>query len=156
MEKMPVKGIAGDSDTARIAIVGLKNEPGVAFKLFKSLAKRNINIDMILQSVGRNGTKDISFTTSEDNVDEAAKVIHENFNNYESIDVEKKVVKISVEGTGNQINTGVAAKMFEALYDANINIKMISTLENRVTVLVDEMNSDRAIEAVNEKFEIEK
>ncbi len=154
MEKMLVSGVAGDTDTARIAIVGLKDEPGVAFKLFNSLAKNNINIDMILQSVGRKGTKDISFTTSEDNADEAAKVINENFNNFESIDVDKKVAKVSIVGAGMQTNAGVAAKMFEALYDANVNIRMISTSEIRVTVLIDEANTERAMTAVHDKFSL--
>ncbi len=152
MEKMLVSGVAGDSDTARIAIVGLKDEPGVAFKLFNSLAKHNINIDMILQSVGRKGTKDISFTTSEENADEAANVIKENFSNFESIDVDKKVAKVSIVGAGMQTNAGVAAKMFEALYDENINIRMISTSEIRVTVLIDEVNTERAMSAVHDKF----
>lgn len=154
MEKMLVSGVAGDADTARVAIVGLKDEPGVAFKLFNSLAKHNINVDMILQSVGRKGTKDISFTTSEENADEAAKVINENFNNFESIDVDKKVAKVSIVGAGMQTNAGVAAKMFEALYDENINIRMISTSEIRVTVLIDEVNMERAMGAVHDKFSL--
>ena len=152
MEKMLVSGVAGDSDTARIAVVGLKDEPGVVFKLFNSLAKHNINVDMILQSVGRKGTKDISFTTSEENADEAANVIKENFSNFESIDVDKKVAKVSIVGAGMQTNAGVAAKMFEALYDENINIRMISTSEIRVTVLIDEVNTERAMSAVHDKF----
>lgn len=152
MEKMLVSGVAGDADTARIAIVGLKDEPGVAFKLFNSLAKHNINVDMILQSIGRKGTKDISFTTSEENADEAAKVINENFNNFESIDVDKKVAKVSIVGAGMQTNAGVAAKMFEALYDENINIRMIATSEIRVTILINEANMERAMCAVHDKF----
>lgn len=154
MEKMLVSGVAGDTDTARIAIVGLRDEPGVAFKLFNSLAKHNINVDMILQSVGRKGTKDISFTTSEENADEAAKVISENFNDFESIDVNKNVAKVSIVGAGMQTNAGVAAKMFEALYDENINIRMISTSEIRVTVLIDQANTERAMAAVHDKFSL--
>ncbi|MBQ9935565.1 MAG: aspartate kinase [Lachnospiraceae bacterium] len=152
MEKMLVSGVAGDADTARIAIVGLKDEPGVAFKVFNALAKHNINIDMILQSVGRKGTKDISFTTSQDSADEAAKVINENFSDFESIDVDTNVAKVSIVGAGMQSNAGVAAKMFEALYDANINIRMISTSEIRVTVLIDEDKMERAMSAVHDKF----
>ncbi|MBE5953232.1 MAG: aspartate kinase [Lachnospiraceae bacterium] len=152
MEKMLVSGVAGDADTARIAIVGLKDEPGVAFKVFNALAKHNINIDMILQSVGRKGTKDISFTTSQDSADEAAKVINENFSDFESIDVDTNVAKVSIVGAGMQSNAGVAAKMFEALYDANINIRMISTSEIRVTVLIDEDKMERAMGAVHDKF----
>lgn len=154
MEKMLVSGVAGDSDTARIAIIGLKDEPGVAFKLFNSLAKHNINVDMILQSVGRHGTKDISFTTDEDSADEAAKIISENFSEYESIDVNKEVAKVSIVGAGMQTNAGVAAKMFEALYDENINIRMISTSEIRVTVLINEKNLERAMNAIHEKFNL--
>lgn len=154
MEKMLVSGVAGDADTARVAIVGLKDEPGVAFKLFNSLAKHNINVDMILQSIGRKGTKDISFTTSEENADEAAKVISENFNNFESIDVDKKVAKVSIVGAGMQTNAGVAAKMFEALYDENINIRMIATSEIRVTVLINEANMEKAMTAVHDKFSL--
>ena len=154
MEKMLVSGVAGDSDTARIAIIGLKDEPGVAFKLFNSLAKHNINIDMILQSVGRHGTKDISFTTNEDSADEAAKIISENFSEYESLDVNKEVAKVSIVGAGMQTNAGVAAKMFEALYDENINIRMISTSEIRVTVLINEKNLERAMNAIHEKFNL--
>ncbi len=152
MEKMLVSGVAGDADTARIAIVGLKDEPGVAFKVFNALAKHNINIDMILQSVGRKGTKDISFTTSQDSADEAAKVINENFSDFESIDVDTNVAKVSIVGAGMQSNAGVAAKMFEALYDSNINIRMISTSEIRVTVLIDEDKMERAMGAVHDKF----
>ncbi len=152
MEKMLVSGVAGDADSARVAVVGLKDEPGVAFKLFNALAKHNINVDMILQSVGRKGTKDISFTTSEDNADEAAKIISENFSNFESVDVNKKVAKVSIVGAGMQTNAGVAAKMFEALYDQNINIRMISTSEIRVTVLIDEDKMENAMAAVHDKF----
>lgn len=154
MEKMLVSGVAGDSNTARIAIIGLKDEPGVAFKLFNSLAKHNINVDMILQSVGRHGTKDISFTTDEDSADEAAKIISENFSEYESVDVNKEVAKVSIVGAGMQTNAGVAAKMFEALYDENINIRMISTSEIRVTVLINEKNLERAMNAIHEKFNL--
>ena len=154
MEKMLVSGVAGDIDTARIAIVGLKDEPGVAFKVFNSLAKHNINVDMILQSVGRHGTKDISFTTDVDNADEAAQIIKDNFSDFESIDVDTKVAKVSIVGAGMQTNAGVAAKMFEALYDANINIRMISTSEIRVTVLINEKNLEKAMNAIHDKFNL--
>ncbi len=152
MEKMLVSGVAADTDTARIAVIGLKDEPGVAFKLFNALAQHNINIDMILQSYGREGTKDISFTVARDDADEAAKVIDENFSEYEKVDVNKTVAKVSIVGAGMQSNAGVAAKMFEALYDENINIRMISTSEIRVTVLIDDKNTERAMQAVHDKF----
>ena len=153
MEKMIVSGVAADADAARVAVIGLKDEPGVAFKLFNELAKHNINIDMILQSVGRHGTKDISFTCSVDDADEAAELI-KNKMDFESIDVNKKVATVSIVGAGMQSNAGVAAKMFEALYDANINIRMISTSEIRVTVLINDSETERAMNAIHDKFDL--
>ena len=152
MEKMLVSGVAADADSARVAVVGLDATPGVAFKLFNLLAKNDINIDMILQSVGRHGTKDITFTCSDENADKAEEIIKNNIGKFESIDVNKNVAKVSIVGAGMQSNAGVAAKMFEALYDENINIRMISTSEIRVTVLIDEQYTERAMNAIHDKF----
>ena len=152
MEKMLVSGVAADADSARVAVVGLEDTPGVAFKLFNLLAKNDINIDMILQSVGRHGTKDITFTCSDENADKAEEIINNNIGKFESIDVNKNVAKVSIVGAGMQSNAGVAAKMFEALYDENINIRMISTSEIRVTVLIDEQYTERAMNAIHDKF----
>lgn len=152
MEKMLVSGVAADADSARVAVVGLEDTPGVAFKLFNLLAKKDINIDMILQSVGRHGTKDITFTCSDENADKAEEIIKNNIGKFESIDVNKNVAKVSIVGAGMQSNAGVAAKMFEALYDENINIRMISTSEIRVTVLIDEQYTERAMNAIHDKF----
>lgn len=152
MEKMLVSGVAADADSARVAVVGLEDTPGVAFKLFNLLAKNDINIDMILQSVGRHGTKDITFTCSDENADKAEEIIKNNIGKFESIDVNKNVAKVSIVGAGMQSNAGVAAKMFEALYDENINIRMISTSEIRVTVLIDEQYTERAMNANHDKF----
>ncbi|MDF2472272.1 MAG: lysC [Anaerocolumna sp.] len=157
MEKLLVSGVAADRNTARIAVMGLEDQPGVAFKLFNHLAKHNINVDIILQSVGRDGTKDISFTVSEDNVDEAVEILErhrEGSLKCHGIDVEKNVAKVSIVGAGMMTNAGVAAKMFEALYDAGVNIKMISTSEIRVTVLIDESYVDQAMKAVHDKFSL--
>ena len=152
MEKMLVSGVAADKDTARIALIGLKDEPGVAFRLFNHLARHNINVDMILQSVGRDGTKDITFTVGTDNAEESVAIIERHFNEYEKVDIEKNVAKVSIVGAGMMSNAGVAAKMFEALYDENINIKMISTSEIRVTVLIEDKYTERAMNAIHEKF----
>lgn len=152
MEKMLVSGVAADADSARVAVVGLEDTPGVAFKLFNLLAKNDINIDMILQSVGRHGTNDITFTCSDENADKAEEIIKNNIGKFESIDVNKNVAKVSIVGAGMQSNAGVAAKMFEALYDENINIRMISTSEIRVTVLIDEQYTERAMNAIHDKF----
>ena len=154
MEKMLVSGVAADKNTARIAVIGLEDQPGVAFKLFNHLARHNINIDIILQSVGRDGTKDISFTVKEDDLDEAVATIerHRESIKYQKLDIEKGVAKVSIVGAGMMSNAGVAAKMFEALYDVGVNIKMISTSEIRVTVLIDEAHVEKAVNAVHDKF----
>jgi aspartate kinase len=155
MEKMLVSGVACDKNTARIALIGLEDQPGVAFKLFNHLANHNINVDIILQSVGRDGTKDISFTVKEDDVAEAVAVLQkhqEGSLKCQKIDVERDVAKVSIVGAGMMSNAGVAAKMFEALYDVGINIKMISTSEIRVTVLIDEASIEKAMNAVHDKF----
>lgn len=155
MEKMLVSGVACDRNTARIAVIGLEDQPGVAFKLFNHLARHNINVDIILQSVGRNGTKDISFTVAEDALDEAVETLERHRSGSlkcQKIDVERNVAKVSIVGAGMMSNAGVAAKMFEALYDVNVNIKMISTSEIRVTVLIDDKDVDKAMNSVHDKF----
>lgn len=157
MEKMLVSGVACDKNTARIAVIGLQDQPGVAFKLFNHLANHNINVDIILQSVGRDGTKDISFTVAEDVVDEAAAIIERHGDGSlkcQKVDLEKNVAKVSVVGAGMMTNAGVAAKMFEALYDAGVNIKQISTSEIKVTVLIDEKYVDVAMNAVHDAFSL--
>ena len=155
MEKMLISGVACDKKTACIAVIGLQDQPGVAFKLFNHLANHNINVDVILQSVGRDGTKDISFTIDEDNVDEAVAVMERHRQTSlicDKIDVDRNIAKVSVVGAGMTSNAGVAAKMFEALYDAGINIKMISTSEIKITALINRDYVDQAMRAVHDKF----
>ena len=155
MEGMLISGVASDKNTARIAVIGLEDQPGVAFKLFDHLARHNINVDIILQSVGRDGTKDISFTVAKDDLSEAVATIERHRNTSlkcDKVDVEENVSKVSIVGAGMMSNPGVAAKMFEALYDAGINIKMISTSEIRVTVLIDVQYTEKAVNAVHDKF----
>ncbi|MBP5185101.1 MAG: aspartate kinase [Lachnospiraceae bacterium] len=155
MERMLVSGVAIDKDAARIAVIGLQDQPGVAFKLFNHLAHHNINVDVILQSIGRDGTKDISFTVAKDNLDEALAVLESHRETSlicDKIDVDRDIAKISVVGAGMISNPGVAAKMFEAMYDANINIKMISTSEIRITVIIDQADVERAAVAVHDKI----
>lgn len=157
MEKMLVSGVACDKNTARIAVIGLEDQPGVAFKLFNHLANHNINVDIILQSVGRDGTKDISFTVERSSLDEAVATIERHRSSSlkcHKVDVEKNVAKVSIVGAGMMSNAGVAAKMFEALYDVGVNIKQISTSEIRVTVLIDESQVERAMNAVHEAFSL--
>ncbi len=157
MEKMLVSGVACDKNTARIAVIGLEDQPGVAFKLFHHLANHNINVDIILQSVGRDGTKDISFTVAKDSLEEAVATIERHRATSlkcQKVDIEKNVAKVSIVGAGMMSNAGVAAKMFEALYDVGVNIKQISTSEIRVTVLIDETQVERAMNAIHEAFSL--
>lgn len=155
MEKMLVSGVAADANTARIAVIGLEDQPGVAFKLFNHLSRHDVNVDIILQSVGRDGTKDISFTVNDSDLETAVETIERHRQGSlkcEKVDVEKDVAKVSIVGAGMMSHVGVAAKMFEALYDVGVNIKMISTSEIRVTVLIDDKDLDRAMNAVHDKF----
>lgn len=155
MEKMLVSGVVADTNTARIAVIGLEDQPGVAFKLFNHLSRHDVNVDIILQSVGRDGTKDISFTVNDNDLETAVETIERHRQGSlkcEKVDVEKDVAKVSIVGAGMMSHVGVAAKMFEALYDVGVNIKMISTSEIRVTVLINDKDIDRAMNAVHDKF----
>lgn len=157
VEKMLITGVAADKNTARISVMGIDDKPGTAFKIFNTLAKHNINVDIILQSVGRDGTKDISFTVSEDDLKEAIEVLETRKKalTIKEISYNKDVAKISIVGAGMLTNPGVAATMFESLYNSNININMISTSEIRITVLIDEKDTDKALIAVHDGFGLE-
>ena len=154
MEKMLIRGVACDKNVSRISIVGLSDHPGTAFKVFNALGKAKINVDIILQSVGRDGTKDITFTVSQDQCADAIAAVEKLKDSlkYSSVAHDETVAKVSIVGTGMQTHPGVAAKMFEALYDANINIHMISTSEIKISVLIDVEKADRAVEAVHDAF----
>lgn len=154
MEKMLITGVAGDKNTARISVMGVDDKPGTAFRIFNTLAKNNINVDIILQSVGRDGTKDISFTVAQDELKRALEILEEHKEplTIREISYNEKVAKISVVGAGMMTNPGVAAKMFESLYNSRININMISTSEIRITVLIDEKDIDEAMNAVHDGF----
>ncbi|RGY79607.1 aspartate kinase [Dorea sp. AM58-8] len=154
MEKMLITGVAADTNTARISVIGVDDQPGTAFRIFNTLAKNNMNVDIILQSVGRDGTKDISFTVSEDDLDDAIHILedHKEALTIKEITSNRDVAKISVVGAGMMSNPGVAAKMFETLYNARININMIATSEIRITVLVDKKDVEKALNAVHDGF----
>ena len=159
MEKMLVSGVATDKNVVQFAVEGLENKPGVAFKLFQHLANHKVNVDMILQNVEHNGTQDISFTVTEDMADVALATLERHSQTSlkcENVTVTKDVSKVSVVGAGMMTNPGVAAKMFEALYDAGINIRQISTSEIRVTVLIDGKYTEDAAQAVHAAFALEK
>ena len=154
MEKMLISGVAKDNNVARIAIVGLDDTPGVAFKIFNKLAQAKVNIDIILQSVGRDGTKDITFTATADQADEAVAAIQSlsDVLTFKSVSADTSISKVSVVGAGMETHPGVASKMFEALSDEKINIQNISTSEIKISVLIDEKDADRAVVAIHDKF----
>ncbi len=156
MESMVVRGVAKDNDVARISLCNIEDTPGKAFRIFSLLAKHNINVDIILQSIGRNNTKDISFTTTEGNLQEVLDICekHKDVIGYSDISYNTNVSKVSIVGAGMVSNPGVAAKMFEALYDAHINIHMIATSEIKVSVLIDQGLENKAVKAIHDKFEI--
>ena len=154
MEKTNIAGVAKDVSIARIAVVGLEHSPGVAFRIFSLLGKANINVDAIIQSIGRDESKDISFTLPRADVEDALRVLEEQKEalRFDHVTVEDKIAKVSIVGAGMMTTPGVAAQMFEALYDANINIQMINTSEIRVSVLIDENDAAAAVRAVHDKF----
>ncbi len=156
VEKMLVRGVARDNDIARIAVIGVEDKPGMAFKLFSLLAKEKISIDIILQSIGRDETKDISFTIRKSDLQKTLDVINANLGVLAAKEVKHsdKYSKVSIVGAGMVNNPGVAAMMFEALFDADINIHMISTSEIKISVLVDVQHADRAVNAIHDKFKL--
>ena len=153
MEKMLIRGVTKDTDVARISVVGMKDIPGNAFRMFSKLASKGINIDVILQSVGRDGTKDISFTCAKDYADTAVEVLEDIFSpEGAKVSCDTTIAKVSIVGAGMQSHSGTASKMFGALYEAGINISMISTSEITVSVLIDKELADKAVEAVHKAF----
>ncbi len=153
MEKMLVRGVTKDTDVARVSIIGVPNVPGIAYKIFGKLAAKNINIDIILQSVGRGDTKDITFTTTKANLTDTVEVL-------KSLDLlagltiltDTDVAKVSVVGAGMESHPGIASKMFEALFETDINIQMIATSEIKISVLIDVKDADKAVEAIHNAF----
>ena len=154
VEKTTIAGVAKDTSIARIALLGLRHNPGVAFQVFDLLSKHNINVDLILQSIGREDSKDISFTVHEKDLEDAQAFLTENQEVlcFDHIEVDGNIGKVSIVGAGLMTNCGMAARMFEALYEAGINIQMINTSEIRVSVLLDEGDVDRAVRAIHAKF----
>ena len=154
MEKMLISGVAKDTDVARISVIGVPNTPGIAFKMFSKLSAKDINVDIILQSIGHDGKKDISFTVAKTRGKEAVAALEDYMVSHGAKEVlyDDQVAKISIVGAGMESHAGVATKMFEALYDAQINIQMISTSEIKVSVLIDIDEADKAVKAIHNKF----
>ncbi len=154
VEKMLIKGVTNDDNVARISVVGLPDQPGIAFKLFSLLGKNKINVDIILQSIGRDNSKDISFTVSRAHKERSMELLSDFIHSVGAKDIlcDDNISKVSIVGAGMQTHAGVAAKMFEALMDANINIQMISTSEIKISVLIDKKDSEKAVSAIHDAF----
>ena len=154
MEKMLIKGVAKDDNVARISVMEVPDKPGIAFKLFSYLAKSKINVDIILQSVGRDNTKDISFTIAREDIQKALDKLDElkPVIGISRVECDDTVSKVSIVGAGMQSNSGVASTMFEALSDASINISMISTSEIKISVLIAEEDSKKAVNVIHDAF----
>ena len=155
MEKLLISGVAKDDDIVRISVTNIPDEPGLAFKLFSILSAKNINVDIILQSIGRDKTKDISFTVNKDNGQAAVDLLTEKFvsrHDGVNISMNDNVAKVSIVGSGMESHAGVATDMFEALFDANINIHMISTSEIKISVLIRKEYADKAVRILHDKF----
>ena len=154
VEKMLVRGVTRDNDTARISLCNVEDVPGKAFTVFALISKEDIGVDLILQSIGNNGKKDISFTVKESDLDRVLAIFEEHKEEVgaEEIKYTKDVSKVSIVGAGMVNNAGVATKMFEALYNAQINISMIATSEIKISVLVAQKDAERAVNAIHDKF----
>ena len=155
MEKMLFSGVQSNSEVALIAIKGIKNQPGIAAKVFGAIAEEKINVELVLQSIGRGENKDISFVVAQDEADHAVETLKKAFDeaDYEDIISDKEVGIVSIVGAGMMSNSGAASKMFEALYNRGINIHLIYTSEIKITVLIKESRVERAVEALKEQFQ---
>lgn len=156
MERMLVSGVAADKKVSRISIMGINDEPGKAFEIFSLMAKEKVSVDIILQSTGQDGKQNISFTIGEDDLEIALKALEKNKERLTAKGIvhDENTAKLSVVGAGMATNPGVAALFFEAMYDAGVNIQMISTSEIKITVLIAKDDVDAAMVAVHDKFKL--
>ena len=154
VEKMLITGVAKDEDVARVSVIGVPDRPGFAFKIFSKISAKNINVDIILQSIGRNGTKDITFTIHRADLMETLSILDPYIETIgaSSVAYDENVAEVSIVGAGMETHSGTAASMFEALYAADINIHMISTSEIKISVLIDRADADKAVAAIHERF----
>lgn len=157
MDKLQVNGVEAERDTVKITVLGVSDQPGIAFSLFHCLASNQINVDMIIQSVGKEGHKDIAFTVASKNREDTLRILEENQHRFtaQKIECEEHVAKVTIVGSGMNSSPGVAAKMFEALFSAGVNIKMISTSETRDTVLIDQRDTEKAVRSICRAFNLE-
>ena len=154
MEEMKITGIAKDDRVARVTVVRIADRPGSAFKVLNAMSRAGVNVDMIIQANGEDETNDMSFVVSDADADTAAAALEERREaiGFRQVTVDKEVAEISVVGAGMMSSVGVAALVFEALNDADINIQMISTGEIKISCIIRRDEADRAVSAIHGKF----
>ncbi|MGM9615857.1 MAG: aspartate kinase [Oscillospiraceae bacterium] len=154
MEEMKITGIAKDEKAARITVVKLPDQPGVAFRVLNAVAQAGVNVDIIIQANGSDGANDMSFVVAEDDMEKASAALEARKDaiGFDHVSVDRNIAKVSVVGAGMMSSVGVASLVFEALNDARVNIQMISTSEIKISCVIDRSDADRAVAAIHRKF----
>ena len=155
MEKPLVSGIALDKNQARVSLRGVKDKPGIAATIFSTLAKSNINVDMIIQNVGHDGRTNLGFTVPQNELD-SAKTVIQKLHPSEVMEFDDSVAKVSIVGVGMKSHSGVASKSFETMAGENINIEMISTSEIKISMIIDEKYSELAVRALHSAYKLDR
>ena len=156
MEEVLVSGVVLDKNQARVTLRGVSDRPGIAAEIFTKLASENINVDMIIQNVGTDGSTNLGFTVPQSEHDNAKKVMAAFDHDIEGMDFDEHVCKVSVVGVGMKSHSGVAAAAFTVLAENNINLQMISTSEIKVSMVIDEKYGELAIRTLHEAYELDK
>ena len=156
MEEVLVSGVVLDKNQARVTLRGVSDRPGIAAEIFTKLANENINVDMIIQNMGTDGSTNLGFTVPQSELNNAKKVMEAFDHDIEGMDYDEHVCKVSVVGVGMKSHSGVAATAFTVLADNNINIQMISTSEIKVSMVIDEKYGELAIRTLHEAYELDK
>ena len=158
MEGATISCIAFTKDEAEIMIKVVKDQPGVAAKILGPIGDAKIEVDMIVQNVGSNGLADFTFTVSRNTLKNAMKVIENNkkIMSYESVSSKSNIVKVSIVGVGMRSHAGIAGKMFKCLAKNKVNIRMISTSEIKISVVIDQKNLEIAVQALHNEFKLNK
>ena len=154
LEDLVINGVTKDDYISRITIIGLENKIGKTYEIFKLLAEKSINVDVIMQTLGENVAKDLAFTVKMSDLDKTLKVLEDNKENIKAREIlhSENLSKVTIVGVGIANKPGVAADMFEALYEKNINIHMITTSEIKISILVNSSESELAVKAIHDKF----
>jgi aspartate kinase len=156
MEKVLVSGIALDKNQARVSIFGVEDRPGISAEIFGKLADKNINVDMIVQNVGKDNKANLTFTVPQTELELTKNVLKEYENKSESIEYDDTIAKVSVVGVGMKSHSGVAATAFKTLANENINILMISTSEIKISMIIDGKYGELAVRALHSAYELDK